>query len=717
MKQKGAVLAVFMSCAFGQAGDLPQGPSMNGPAPVVTALSDGGFTVDVDGGVVLTTLDGGVVVVLPDGGIFQVQPDGGTVQIVDAGVVQSSTDAGHALTLFEKFEAVISSRCISCHGTGSSSGDFESLSTEAQWLASPFLATSLETSKIFYRLTGSTGTGGPKTMPASGGALTATELAAVHDWVVSVRGQGPACANPAQAKPGTVALNPLTRTQYNNAVHDLLGLPATRDYGSGFPPDQVTGSFDTVSELHSLNAAYVDAAIAAAELVAADVGLTNTKFFLACAANQVTATDAANRTCAQSIVTAFAPKAWRRPVDPAEVTAMMTSLYDQGQRDTNNKIFRDGLSLVLQALLISPNFLTRPEADPSTATVGSVRALTETELATRLALFVWNSVPDDALLAVVNNTNQNLQDDAVLTAQVTRMLADPRAETAFKNYANQWLSLSLLDQRAIDTTMYPSFTTDVKNAMRTETEIFFGDLFTQNASITGIFSSTSTWVNPTLGSYYGGLPAVSGTAFQKISTAGTNRQGGVLAHGSVLTITSHEDRTSPTSRGRFVLQRFLCDAPAAPPANVGGLPATNNTALTLRQRLEAHASAPACASCHTVMDPIGFGLEGFSAVGLARTADEHGNALDTTGTVYGQNFSSPQQLAQIVLQRPTYTACVAQNVMTFAIGRTLDKTNGDDVCAIESVSSALTGGNDQIRTLIQKVVLSDAFRKRTVAAR
>ncbi len=414
-------------------------------------------------------------------------------------------------------------------------------------------------------------------------------------------------------------------------------------------------------------------------------------------------TPGAEAECAREVVGVLARRAWRRPVTEAEVDGAM-ALYDLAVTEGAAPII--GIQLAVEAVLLSPHFLFRPQVDPDLDAV-EPRPLTDHELAARLAYALWSTMPDDELSSVADMGL--LQDDVVLEEQTLRMLDDPRSVALVDNFAGQWLQLRRLDDVFRDAEAFPDFDDELAAAMRTETELLFEELLTSDMSFLDLVDAEFTWVDERLGEFYG-LPVSPGQAFEKVSTAGTQRRG-ILGHASVLTVTSHTFRTSPVQRGKWVLGQLLCRQPPAPPPGVDALvePAEGDPPKSLKERMAQHLADPTCAVCHAEMDPIGFALENFDAIGAWRD-DYDGLAIDATSEMPdGTQLDGLDSLVAVIKQDPDTALCMSTHVFRYLMGR------GDaegDACELAEIRADWEAGGYRLRDLISRMVMSEAFRLR-----
>jgi len=410
------------------------------------------------------------------------------------------------------------------------------------------------------------------------------------------------------------------------------------------------------------------------------------------------------RSMAKSSLSRFMTRAYRRPIQEAEVEKLL-KLFDQGfQRGGSMEA---GMRLAIQGVLTSPNFLFRLELDDRPSP-GKAVELNPYQLASRLSYFLWSSMPDEALFAKA--ADGSLLKPEVLKQETARMLADPKSEALAESFAMQWLEIERLTTRLPDPKKYPTWTEDLKQDMVTETRLFAAEVMRGNRSILDFIDGPYTFVNDRLARHYG-IKGVSGPEFRKVSLEGTPR-GGILTQGSVLTATSNPTRTSPVKRGKWVLDAILGSPPPPPPPGVSVLlpEVKENKVLTMREKLEVHLKDPICASCHVKMDPIGFGLENFDGVGAWREVED-GAPVDVSGTMPGgQEFAGPVALKKILKGRSDeFSRTFSNRLLTYAIGRALKNS---DRMFVENISSKGKASGHLFASYVEGVVLSEAFRRR-----
>jgi mono/diheme cytochrome c family protein len=406
---------------------------------------------------------------------------------------------------------------------------------------------------------------------------------------------------------------------------------------------------------------------------------------------------------ARGIVGDFARRAWRSPITAEELDRLM-KLYELARSDGDS--FEGGVKLAMKAVLVSSRFLFLGQARGPEVASTAPQPLDDFALASRLSYFLWSSMPDDELL----NLAERGQLRANQTAQVKRMLASPKAIALVDNFAGQWLQIRSLESFQPDRKLFPEYDPALRIAMQRETELFFENILREDRSVFDFLTGDYTFVNARLAKLYG-LPGVNGESFQRVSLASTPRRG-VLTHASVLTLTSNPNRTSPVKRGLWVLENLLGTPPPPAPPNVPELDdKARNLAGTLRQQMEQHRANPSCASCHARMDPIGFGLENFNAIGAWR--DKEGEApIDPSGKlVTGDAFAGAAELTEVLAtkRRKEFLHCLAEKMLTYALGRGMEY---HDRPALEKIAQALDQNQGKFSSLILAVTESFPFQMR-----
>ncbi|MGH9667341.1 MAG: DUF1592 domain-containing protein, partial [Bryobacteraceae bacterium] len=371
--------------------------------------------------------------------------------------------------------------------------------------------------------------------------------------------------------------------------------------------------------------------------------------------------------CARLIMENFARRAWRRPVTPAEVDRLV-GFVNLAQQHGDN--FEQGIRVAVEAVLVSPDFLFRIERDPRPLDPKDTHRVSDFDLATRLSYFLWSSMPDEDLYRTA--AAGTLHDPAVLEAEVQRMLKDPKAKALVENFAGQWLEIRNLDSIKPDPDKFPQYTPALRDAMKKETQLFFESIVQQDRSIMDFIDANYTFLNEPLAKFYD-IPGVTGDNFRRVELT-DHRRGGVITMASVLTVSSYPTRTSPVIRGKYVLENILNAPPPPPPPDVPNLDASGvGITGTMRQQLEKHRSNPVCASCHSRMDPLGFGLSNFDAIGRWRTHDGK-FPIDASGTLpNGEKFNGPAELKKILMgDKDAFSHCLAEKMLTYALGRGLE---------------------------------------------
>ena len=351
---------------------------------------------------------------------------------------------------------------------------------------------------------------------------------------------------------------------------------------------------------------------------------------------------------------------------------MLLEFYQMGR--TGGGSFDDGVELALRRLLVSPEFLVRIEADPADAASETPYRVTDLELASRLSFFLWSSIPDDELLTLAERGE--LADAATLGRQVRRLVADPRSGSVTRNFAGQWLQLRNLASVVRPGDPYAlAFDETLRHAMIRETELFFDSVIREDRSVFDLLTADYTFLNERLAGHYD-IPNVQGSHFRRVTLPPGSSRGGLLGQGSILTLTSHAIRTSPVLRGKWILNNILGTPPPDPPPNIPALndKKTQAKVATMRERMSVHRDNPACAACHSMIDPAGFALERFDAIGRSREVDESFNQLDTSGVLPdGTAFDGVAGLRAALVERPDrFATTVTEKLLTYALGRGLD---------------------------------------------
>jgi hypothetical protein len=408
--------------------------------------------------------------------------------------------------------------------------------------------------------------------------------------------------------------------------------------------------------------------------------------------------------CIEKIVSTLARRAYRRPVTKAEVAQLLKFV---ALAKADGQTPEQGVQLALQAILVSPNFLFRLERDPNPTDAARSHPISDVELASRLSYFLWSSMPDDELLALAESGKLDAPD--VLDAQVKRMLADARSNALAENFAGQWLELRNLDVVKPDPQKFPEWSPELRDAMRTETRLFFDYVLRENRPLSDFLNARYTFLNEVLAKHYG-IAGVTGPDFRRVDLTGEER-GGILGQASVLTVSSYPTRTSVVIRGKYILQNILGDPPPPPPADVPVIDeAAVGTAASLRQQMEQHRADATCATCHNKMDPLGFALENYDGVGKWRTKDGKFD-VDASGTLpNGKTFSTPAEMRAVLSsQLPQFSRCLVEKMLVYALGRGL---GAYDRRTIDGVSAKVAADGYKFQTTLFEIVRSLPFLAR-----
>ena len=418
--------------------------------------------------------------------------------------------------------------------------------------------------------------------------------------------------------------------------------------------------------------------------------------------------------CAREILSTLVRRAYRRPAMGDDLETLMP-FYEEGRRGGT---FEDGIELALRRILASPQFLVRVEREPADLAPGRPYRITDLELASRLSFFLWSSIPDDELIEIA--AQGRLSDPAELEQQVRRMLADPRSESLVKNFAQQWLYLRNLSSTAPVQTVFPDWDDELREGFARETELLFESIFREDRNVVELLTADYTFLNERLAKHYG-IPHIYGSHFRRVPLGPElDYRRGLLGQGSFLSVTfvqSH--RTSPVKRGVWVLENILGTPPPAPPANVPALEDTDagpDRVMTLREQMTAHRDNPACASCHRIMDPIGFALENFSADAKWRTKDggEGGSPIDAAAELYdGTAIDGPVDLRQALLKySPQFVRTLTEKLMTYGLGRGVEYF---DMPVIRSIMREAEATDYRFSAIVLGIVKSAPFQMRTSA--
>ncbi len=495
----------------------------------------------------------------------------------------------------------------------------------------------------------------------------------------------------------------LNRTEYLNTVRELLGPTATT--AQVLLADDQVGGYDNNAEVLGISPLLLEKYVAAAEeLVSSALAPTNAQ----ARARLLTCDFSGSREepCAREILASFGRKAWRRPLAADDVARLLSLV--KASRLAGDP-FEVALGVGLQAILVSPHFLFRVELDP-VLDIAAPHPLNDFELATRLSYFLWSGPPDEALMSAA--AAGSLKDEAELERQVRRMLADARAQALVDNFGGQWLRTRQLSLAQPAPSQFPTYASrQLAQAMAQETALVFRELLHADRSLLDLVDADFTYVNAALAAHYG-LPGTfdpDPTRFTRVALSAQSNRRGILTHGSILTLNATPTRNSTVKRGKWVLGRLLCQEPPPPPPDVPQL-STAPTSGSLRQRMEQHVSDPVCSGCHQQMDPIGFALEHYDAIGAWRATDGQ-YTIDARGTFPdGRSFDGALQMATVLKSDPALPSCVVRHVFTYAMGRTPVMT---DALAIDQLTQSFQARGHRMKELLVQVVLSPSFRMRS----
>ena len=416
-------------------------------------------------------------------------------------------------------------------------------------------------------------------------------------------------------------------------------------------------------------------------------------------------TPAADASCAREILSTLARRAYRRPVTERDLEGLLT-FFGEG-RDAGG--FEAGIERALRALLVNPNFLFRAVSDPPGVAPNTAYRLSDLELASRISFFLWSNIPDDELLDAA--VEGKLTDPAEVERQVRRMLADPRSAALAKNFAGQWLRLRNISGALPSDVIFPNFGESLREDFVRETELFFDSIMREDRSVLDLLTADYTFLNERLARHYD-IRGVYGADFRRVTLVDDNRRG-LLGQGSILTVTSYGERTSPVGRGKWVLENVLGTPPPPPPPNVPELEPQENTGkvLAMRERMEQHRANPVCASCHKIMDPLGLALENFDAVGRWRSHMPGGLAIDAFGTMPdGTPFDGPADLRRLLVRNPEqFATVVTEKLLTYALGRGVEYY---DAPAVRQITRRAAANEYGLASLLVGVVQSTPFQTR-----
>ena len=505
--------------------------------------------------------------------------------------------------------------------------------------------------------------------------------------------------------PGPFVIRRLTKTEYRNTLHDLFGVDPKIADGL---PDEVSGE----GYLNSLSPLQLEQYLSIADEVLDQVLAPDdsppTQLQRRLFGEPPASTDDP-RAAAREVAQSLAKRAYRRPPSDAELNVLV-DVFDLGQQ--NELSYPAALRLMLKAMLVSPQFLFITPAEEFD-TEDEIVPLDDYQLASRLSYLLWATMPDDELMTLADSGK--LHEPTILKTQVKRMLEDPRSRALFDGFGAQWLGIGDLDSKTFDPGKFPEMTGQMRAAMYDEVRLFFENILRENQSIASFIDSDYTFLNESLASIYGLGKTVTGPEMRKVQLTDENR-GGVLGMPGVLAATSFPNRTSPVIRGVWVLEQVLGDhVPSAPP-DVPALDKQDQQSvanLTLRERTELHRTDPVCANCHKLLDPIGFGLENFDAIGRWRDQDDNGEPIDASGELPdGSRFSSPRELKAMIAGRlDDFSRNLAEKMLAYALCRRLE---GYDEIVVDGLMQEIAQDGYRMQSLVTAVVTSYPFTHRRI---
>jgi len=503
------------------------------------------------------------------------------------------------------------------------------------------------------------------------------------------------CADQAAITPGRAPLRRLTKVEYNNTVHDLLG--TSEQLPDSFPADYIAFGFDNVASALTLTDVTLGQFLESAKRIAVDALSKHRDAVLSCDL----ATE--KETCVKTALNSLLPRAWRRPVEAGDVDPLL-AVYTTTKADGNTE--DEAFARVLQAVLTAPEFLYRVERNSG---VAGVRDLNGYELASRLSYFIWSTMPDADLSAAA--ASGALKDTAGLTSELKRLLASDKATAFTQNFGSQWLPVRALQGVTPSPDVYGEFDEELRAAMGAETMRLFVDIAKGSRPLPELFTSTSGYVNDRLAKHYGMPPVGSDTpVFTKLPA---NRSG-LLTQASFLTAMAYTDKSHPVKRGKWLLANVLCKEPPAPPFAIPEVP-PQAEGTSRKEQLAAHQTQPICAACHALMDPLGLALEQYDGIGSFRTVDK-GKEIDPSGIFKGDTgdvpFSGPAELGQLIATAPSVSRCVAEHLFAYGIGRGPRAGSDFDSFILDQVGKSFQASGQLFPKLVEAMVTSDVFRKR-----
>jgi hypothetical protein len=512
----------------------------------------------------------------------------------------------------------------------------------------------------------------------------------------------------ASLEPGPAPIRRLTRVEYNNTIFQLFG--DVSQPANAFPPDEEAGGFDNQADVLVVSPLLAENYQSAAENLAATHTASLMQQLPNCLGSSIDEASCAGD--AEAFVRSFGKLVFRRPLTDAEVQTYV-GLFSKGTTlDQAPHSPTMGLQLVVSALLQSPNFLYRVEFGMAEPSEGDVVALTDYEIASRLSYLLWNSMPDPILFEAADAGL--LRDPGEIEDQARRMLDTPRARAAVENFHRQWLHLDEIEPviraNGKNSEIYPDYYDGLPSLWRTETEAFLDHaIFEEGANLEHLFTAPYTMMNEELADFYG-IEGPTGVAFTRVDLD-PEKYAGFMTHPGLMALFAKPDRSSPIHRGKFVRESILCQAPPPPPDDIPEPPTVDENQTT-REQFAEHSENPACAGCHSLMDPIGFGFEHFDGMGRYRNT-EWGLEIDASGQLWGTDvdgtFDGAVELARLLASSDRVKACVVSQWFRFGYGRFETE---EDTCSVDEIRTAFAASNYDIKELIIALTRTDAFRYR-----
>jgi len=610
--------------------------------------------------------------------------------------------AGDAPAFATDIKPVLETHCVGCHNPKKKKGGVDlSLAVDEK--------NTVKLRKLLTRAYEQVETG--EMPPDDGKELSAAQKKNLLAW--SLNAQTAIDLNdPAYKNPGKALVRRMNRNEYNLALRDLTGLELDVATAVGIPEDTVTTGYDNLATSLMVPPALMEKFFAGSDRILDELFLEkdgkkvhakefDTIVFVK-PSSEVPEGEAARK-----IIERFASRAYRRPLVKEEFERF-TRIYNRVDAKPNR--FEVAVRWMLKSVLVSPNFLMRVEEDRALKGSKDPAPLSQYELATRLSFFLWSSIPDAELRKTADENKLN--DPVEFEKQVRRMLADPKARALTDNFGGQWLQLRKLATARPSTEFFPNFTPDLKHAMYEETALFFDALRTEDGNLLKLLDADFSYLNEELAEHYG-IPGVKGKQMRRVALPAGGPRGGLTGMASMLSLTSHTHRTSPTLRGKYILEVVLGSPPPPPPANASQLKEEHEAGKepkSFREQLAQHASDATCAACHKRIDPMGFGLENFDAIG--RWRDSYGGQpVDSTGTLPGGvSFRGASEMKKVLLSRKDqFIHNAVEQTLLYALGREL---KWYDDGTIFSVKRALEKDNYKFSTLILGIVKSPQFMTR-----